>query len=57
MTSPLVSCLTLSMNRSIDWATWGKLSRSHWPSNCEGIAEKSSAVMLTIPVTWLTLPS
>ena len=45
------------MNRSIDSATSGKLPRSHAPSNCDGIAWNSSAVMLTMPVTWLTLPS
>ena len=45
------------MNRSIDSATLGKLPRSHAPSKCDGIAWNSSAVMLTMPVTWLTLPS
>ena len=45
------------MNRSIDWATSGKLPRSHSPSKRGGIASYSSAVMLTMPVTWLTLPS
>ena len=45
------------MNRSIDWATPGKFSRSHSPSNCFGIASYSSALMLTMPVTWLTSPS
>ena len=57
MSSPWVSSLTLSMNRSIDWATPGKFSRSHSPSNCFGIASYSSALMLTMPVTWLTSPS
>ena len=57
MSSPFVSCLILSMKRSIDWATFGKLPRSHSPSNCFGIASYSSGVMLTMPVTWLTLPS
>ena len=55
--SPCVSCLILSMKRSIDWATSGKLPRSHSPSNCFGIASYSSALMLTMPVTWLTVPS
>jgi hypothetical protein len=45
------------MNRSIDSATTGKLPRSHSPSNRDGIASYSSALMLTTPVTWLTLPS
>ena len=35
----------------------GSCSRSHSPSNRGGIASYSSAVMLTMPVTWLTLPS
>ena len=57
MTSPWFSCLILSMKRSIEWATPGKFARSHAPSNRGGIASYSSALMLTIPVTWLTLPS
>ena len=55
--SPCVSALTLSMNRSIDSATPGKLSRSHVPSNVGGIASNSSLLMVTMPVTWLVAPS
>ena len=56
-TSPWVSSLILSMKRSIDCATLGKLSRSHTPSNLDGIASYSSALMLTMPVTWVVAPS
>ena len=45
------------MKVSIESATPGKLARSHSPSNRDGIASYSSWVMVTIPVTWLTLPS
>ena len=50
-TSPFVSRLTLPMNRSIDCATSGKLSRSHAPSNRFGIASNSSGLIVTMPVT------
>ena len=49
--------LDLLDDRSIDRATSGALSRSHSPSNRDGIASYSSALMLTMPVTWLTAPS
>ena len=35
----------------------GKVARSHSPSNRDGIASYSWALMLMTPVTWLTLPS
>src|SRR5215211_3003504 len=41
------SALILSMKRSIDSATPGKLPRSHSPSKRDGIARYSSAVILT----------
>ena len=55
--SPWVSALTLSMNRSIDTATSGNRSRSHAPSKAGGIAWYSASLMLTMPVTWLMAPS
>ena len=55
--SPCVSALTLSMNRSIDCATLGNWSRSHAPSNDGGIASYSAWLMATMPVTWLMDPS
>ena len=45
------------MNRSIERATAGNWRRSSRPSNWEGIRSKSSAEMLTMPVTWLMSPS
>ena len=42
---------------SIDRATLGKLPRSHSPSNVDGIAANSSALMFTMPVTWVVAPS
>ena len=57
MISPCVSSLILSMKRSIDCATLGKLFRNHSPSNVDGIAAYSSAGMFTMPVTWLIAPS
>ena len=41
------------MNRSIDAATLGKLSRSQAPSNDRGIASNSAWLIVMIPVTWL----
>ena len=55
--SPWVSSLTFSMNRSIDAATLGKCSRSQAPSNDDGIASNSARLIPMIPVTWLIDPS
>ena len=55
--SPCDSSLILSMKRSMDEAISGRCSRSQAPSHREGIAANSSALMLTIPVTWLMEPS
>jgi hypothetical protein len=45
------------MNRSMESATARKCSRSHAPSNRPGIASNSAWETVTMPVTWLVLPS
>ena len=45
------------MNRSIEAATLGKLSRSQAPSNERGIASNSAWLIVMMPVTWLIEPS
>ena len=57
MSSPCDSCLDLVDEAVHRFGDSGKLSRSQGPSNCGGIAANSSAVIVTMPVTWVTLPS